>query len=135
MNIFEKVDVWYQVSGDVGASTYGVTLARMDDGGNVELLEIQPVREFVGDRDAREVGYPYWSKEAYLWADDEREDFNAANLEELLFEGRVPWEEGRSGWSKDVLPGGSVRGIEWWTPQGHSWRSEDAEFRREILGD
>ena len=36
------------------------------DGDHIELLKIQPVREYVGDRDAVEVGHPFWTREAWF---------------------------------------------------------------------
>ena len=134
-------DVWYQIDGDLDAAKYGATIARFD-GSGVELREIQSVREHVGDREAAEVGYPFWSNEAYFDEDElsgssraEKLERLEEKIEDLAVEGKIPWEPGPSGWAADVLPvpGAQASRIHWWTPQGHGFREEEAEFRREIL--
>ena len=69
-DIPEKLDIqmpdmpmWEQIGGDMSPGQHGALLARSDGGGWLELLEIQPVRDHVGDREAAEVGFPFWSKE------------------------------------------------------------------------
>ena len=54
---------WEQIGGDMSPGTYGGTIAT-GDGQTIELIKIQPVREYVGDKEAAEVGFPFWTREA-----------------------------------------------------------------------
>jgi hypothetical protein len=143
---------WQQIGGDMNPGTYGGTIAKAD-GRAIEIRKIQPVREYVGDREAVEVGFPFWSREGYFDANDlrlDQEDVQSALrsmdltkdkllelkptsramaiAEALLDYGRG--DEGPAGWAKDVVPGK----VAWWgskRPQG--WRyleEEDREFRQ-----
>ena len=137
-------------------SQYGAILARTD-GDTIELLEIQPVREHCSDAEAREVGFPFWSKEASYDLDDldaSKPEAQAAliycgtDLDEVPPESRLlviaealfayghKVEESRCGWARDVLPKGLGR-VKWWGaehPRGVSYiADEDVEFRREVL--
>src|SRR5882724_4374560 len=47
---------WRQISGDMNPCAHGGIIARCD-GGQIDLIEIQPVREYVGDDEAKEVGF------------------------------------------------------------------------------
>jgi len=86
-DIPEKLDIqipnmpmWEQIGGDMNPATYGGTIAR-SDGDALELLKIQPVREYIGEREAAEVGFPFWTREAYFDLDDlnpEHEDVQSA---------------------------------------------------------
>lgn len=147
---------WIQVGGDMSPGQYGATIARAD-GHAIEIRQIQPVREYVGDGEALEVGFPFWSREGYYDLDDlnpEREEVQSALdtcdlhtfLEEedatpeqkamaiaecLLMYGEGA-DEGPAGWAKDVVPGKVL----WW---GHKnpvgWRylaDEDRDFRELI---
>ncbi|MFQ5339950.1 MAG: hypothetical protein ACE5F6_00230 [Anaerolineae bacterium] len=150
---------WTQVGGDMNPGTYGGTIAKAD-GSSIELLKIQPVREYVGDREAVEVGYPFWTQEGYFTIDDLSLDNGYvksalsfwgydtdANRERFLYElkpesramviaealldyGRG--DEGPSGWAQDIIPAGER--VNWWgikRPKG--WRyleDEDKEFRQ-----
>lgn len=60
---------WEQIDGDANLPQYGGIIARCD-GDQIDLVEIQPVREYVGDGEAAEVGFPFWTKEASYYADD-----------------------------------------------------------------
>ncbi len=60
---------WEQIDGDVNLGAHGGIIARCD-GERIDLVEIQPVREYVGDGEAAEVGFPFWTKEATFDADD-----------------------------------------------------------------
>ena len=154
-----KMHRWKQISGDMDPARYGAIIARSEANDTaLELKEIQPVREYVGDEEAAEVGFPFWTREA--WYDTEdlqlsrqevRHAMNAVGLEEEQLAGMSPEErglaiaealmrygdkveEGTGGWSEDVLS----EEVEWWQgePEGASaLAEEDAEFRREILGD
>jgi hypothetical protein len=147
-----KRDQWRQIGGDVNPSQHGAIIARFD-GDAVEIREIQPVRECISDTEAREVGFPFWSKEAYYYPEDldtslpyVREAFLCCGLEPeddlpvdpeqralciaecLLTYGHCA-EEGPSGWARDVVPG-RVLWRRCKRPNG--WRylaDEDAEFR------
>ena len=143
---------WVQVGGDMNPGTSGGIIATAD-GSAIEIREIQPVREYVGDAEAVEVGFPFWSKEGYFDLDDlnlNNEDVRSAlktvGLDEdallemkpetramaiaeaLLMYGRG--DEGPSGWARDVVPGR----VKWWgSKRPAGWRyiaDEDVEFRQ-----
>jgi len=150
-----NMPMWEQIGGDMNPGQYGATIAR-NDGDALELLKIQPVREYVGGHEAANVGFPFWTREAYFDLDDldtTRDDVRAAlhmigmNLgtletdfaptaralviaEALLDYGRA--DEGPAGWSKDILSekvrwsSGEVAGPEYLA-------DEDEAFRREVL--
>jgi len=58
-----KMFSWEQIGGSMQPGDGGATIARTR-GSEIELIDIQPVREWVGDREAREVGFPFWTKRA-----------------------------------------------------------------------
>jgi len=147
-----RIKAWRQVDGDMNPGTYGATIARAD-GSTIELLQIQPTREYVGDREAVEVGFPFWSKEATYDLSDltdydsalqssglteseletMKPDDRALAISIALFDHGDRVEEGPAGWAKDVL---GDRRVRWWglgeggKPKG--WRyleEEDREFR------
>lgn len=147
---------WTQVDGDMDPGKYGGTIARAN-GDSIELIEIQPVRELVGDGEAKDVGFPFWSKEGYYDLDslslrdpDVQSAIETSGLGESLLgmspEDRavaiataclhsgVGSEEGPGGWAKDVL---GSRKVDWngsMDSQGYEFiADEDDEFRREIL--
>lgn len=147
---------WEQVDGDIDPGAYGATIARAD-GNYIELLKIQPVREYVGDDEAREVGFPFWTREASYDASDldpSNDDVKGAlqyiGLDEGGLRDLTPTqraltiatalldyghgaEEGPSGWSEDVIhqpvkwQSGEVAGAEYLA-------DEDDAFRNEVLG-
>lgn len=143
-----KRSTWRQIWGDVNPSQHGAVIARFD-GQNVEVIEIQPVRAYVGEAEALEVGYPFWSKCAYYSPEDldgAAEAMRSAGLEEselaglsrderalavaaaLLSYGTAA-EEGEAGWARDVLGNRRVR---WWRGKLSGWRylaDEDREYR------
>jgi hypothetical protein len=111
------------------------------------------VREYIGDAEAIEVGFPFWTKEGYFDLSDlhlSKEDVQSALsfvgldkeallelkpetramaiAEALLMYGRG--DEGPSGWAQDVVPGR----VKWWgTKRATGWRylaDEDREFRQ-----
>lgn len=148
---------WVQVGGDMNPGAFGGTIARAD-GRSIEIREIQPVREYVSDREAVEIGAPFWSKDGYfdlsdldLHSRDVRGALSAygydgdaaiaeflgelkpesramAIAEALLRYGRG--DEGPAGWAKDVVPGK----VKWWgskNPTGPSFLAdEEREFRQ-----
>jgi hypothetical protein len=140
---------------DPGA--HGGTIATAD-GTSIELLEIQPVRAYVGDREAAEVGFPFWTKGASFYGSDldltnehvkrarEYHGLDDETLETMTPEGRAVaiacallsyghGEEGEGGFAKDILGSRRVRWYHGKRPRG--WRylaSEDQEFRRMVRG-
>lgn len=144
---------WVQVGGDMSPGTYGGTIAKAD-GRVIELLKIQPVREYVGDAEALEVGVPFWTREGYFDLNDldlnnsdvksalETVDLTREKLLALKPESRamaiaealLDWgrgDEGPSGWAKDIIPEGAR--VKWWgSKRSQGWRyleDEDREFR------
>lgn len=141
---------WEQVGGDMNPGSHGGLIAE-SDGTSIELIEIQPTIEYVGEAEALDLGFPFWSRTAYFDADDLTEDHrDAANAlratgldlanvepayrklalaEALMMYGWA--EEGPAGWAKDVL---GARRVKWWGSKGRvGWRylaDEDQEFRR-----
>ena len=150
-----SMPMWEQIGGDMSPGAYGAILAR-SDGNALELLEIQPVREAVGDGEAAEVGFPFWSKEAYFDLDDLdpsardvksaldsidmeldtlEHDFTPTQRALVIAEALLGYghgEEGTAGWSEDVVPGevkwmsGKIAGPEYLS-------DEDDLFVREVL--
>ena len=142
---------WEQIGGDMDPGKYGGTIAR-GDGRSIELLKIQPVREHIGDKEAAEVGYPFWTREAYFDLDDLdpsrdavqsaldtigmdlrtlEEDFTPTQRAIVIAEALLDYgegDEGPHGWSEDILSekvkwsGGQVAGPEYLA-------DEDEEFR------
>jgi hypothetical protein len=150
---------WEQIGGDMDPGTYGGTIATAD-GRSIELIKIQPVREYVGDKEAAEVGFPFWTRESSFDIDDLdpnnrdvqraldsigmsletlKEDFTPTQramviAEALMDHGRA--DEGPSGWSGDI---GIPDKVKWWSGKiaGPEYiADEDEEFLREVvLGD
>jgi len=153
---------WTQIGGDMNPGTYGGLIATAD-GEHIELLQIQPVREYVGDKEAAEVGFPFWTKEGYYDLSDL--DLKNDNVKSALqytgftegdqkfqFEEEMTPEEralviaesllsygsgadvGPSGWSED-LPGHDVK---WWNgkvvPLPEYVADEDEAFKDDVLG-
>jgi hypothetical protein len=151
-----EMEMWEQIGGDMNPGAYGGLLAR-SDGSSLELLEIQPVREYVGDGEAADVGFPFWTKEAWFDLDDldpskkeVQKALDTVGLEDHDLEEMSPTQralaiaealihygrgdEGSSGWSKDVVPDR----VKWWggTVAGSEYLAdEDDDFRREVLGE
>jgi hypothetical protein len=151
-----EMPIWEQIGGDMDPGAYGCTLAK-SDGISIELIKIQPVREYIGDEEATDVGYPFWTKEAYFDLDDlnpSNEDVKSALdsigmdldtlkkdftptqraiviAEALLDYGRA--DEGESGWSEDVVPdkvkwwGGKIAGPEYLADDDELFRLEETE--------
>jgi hypothetical protein len=74
-----NMPIWEQIGGDMDIAGHGGTLAR-SDGDALEVLKIQPVREYVGG-EAAEVGFPFWTREAWFDLEDldpDREDVKGA---------------------------------------------------------
>lgn len=147
---------WHQIGGDMDPGSHGGLIAK-GDGRTVDLIEIQPVREYVGDGEAREVGFPYWTRVASFDASDLALDardvqsamqcvgLTDAELEDLapevrslaIAEALLRWgrtDEGPAGFSGDI---GIPAGVEWWGGVGGAeyLADEDAAFRAKILGE
>jgi len=150
-----KMPQWEQIGGDMSPGTYGATIAR-GDGSSIELLKIQPVREYVGDKEAADVGFPFWTREAYYDLDDLdpshadvqsaldsigmnmktlEADFTPTQRAIVIAEALLDYgkaDEGPHGWSDDILHeevkwwGGKVAGPEY-------LEDEDRAFREEVL--
>lgn len=147
---------WEQINGDINPGAYGGTIAR-GDGNYLELLKIQPVREYVGDDDARDVGFPFWTREAsydaadlalsnesvqsamqYVGLDEDAlrdmaPTVRAIALADALLDYGGGVEEGPSGWSADIL---SVQ-VKWSTGEvagAEYLADEDEAFRDNVLG-
>jgi len=152
---------WTQIGGDMDPGAHGGLIATAD-GEHIELLQIQPVREYVGDKEAADVGYPFWTKEAWFDLadlDPKNKDVQSALqssgfdsgeqkfqfeeemtpeqralviAEALLDYGRG--DEGPSGWSED-LPDHEVK---WWNDKVATLpeylADEDEAFKDDVLG-
>lgn len=144
---------WTQIGGDMNPGSYGGLIAKAN-GTAIELVQIQPTREYLSDEDAVEVGFPFWSKGAYYDLDDlslRRFQVQAALrgcgvspaalavllpfqralvIAECLIQNGSGSDEGNSGFAKDVL--GTIR-VRWWgSKRARGWRyleDEDREFR------
>lgn len=115
---------WEQIDGDSNLPQYGGIIARCE-GGQIDLVEIQPVREYVGDGEAAEVGYPFWTKEASFDADSldpgnhevqkalqsmdiDLEEIDDEQLARVIAVALMRYghaEEGDGGWAGDKQPG------------------------------
>jgi hypothetical protein len=148
---------WEQIGGDMDPGTYGGTIATAD-GKSIELINIQPVREYVGDKEAKDVGFPFWTKVAYfnladldLNNDDVKSALNTIDMsletleadftpeqraiviaEALLDYGRG--DEGPSGWSGDIDIPDAVKWSSGKVAGAEYLADEDEEFRDEVLG-
>lgn len=147
---------WRQIGGDMDPGAHGGTIATCD-GNAIEVIKIQPVRDQVGDDEAKDVGFPFWSKEGYYDLDDLREavgdrllvkwveldkflpdltpEQRAIAIAEAAMDYGFKSEESNAGWAKDVI---GSRIVKWMsgTEQGYEYiADEDDEFRREVLGE
>jgi len=149
---------WRQVGGDMDPGGHGGLIARAN-GDQIELIEIQPVREYVGDSEAADVGFPFWTREASYDLNDlslDKKDVQSAlqsmdidtdaleaitpdqralAIAEALMRYGYAVEEGQAGWSKDIVrfP------VEWWGGTTATFEEycgdEDDEFRRDVLNE
>jgi hypothetical protein len=147
---------WEQIGGDMDPGTYGGTIAT-GDGDHLELIKIQPVREYVGDKEAFDVGFPFWTREAYFDLDDlnlSHDDVKSAlnsigmDLETLeadftptqravvIAEALLDWgraDEGPAGWSGDInIP----EKVKWYGNKvagAEYLADEDESFLRDVL--
>ena len=154
-NMRIKRTSWRQIGGDMDPSQHGGTIARFE-GDAVEIIQIQPVRYYIGGDDEAISGldpFPFWSKTGWYDPEDlalesegvqsamsyigltvedlpEEPDQRALCLAEACLSAGYLSDEGEGGWAKDVL--GSRR-VKWWGSKGFAgWRylaDEDQEFR------
>ena len=149
---------WEQIGGDMDPGTYGGTIAT-GDGHTIELIKIQPVREYVGDKEAADVGFPFWTREASFYTSDldpndknvksaldsigmELEtleaDFTPTQRALVIAEALLDYgqaDEGPAGWSGDI---GIPDKVKWWdgkTAGSEYLEDEDDLFVREVLLD
>lgn len=139
---------WEQIDGDVNFARYGGTFASSHHGESLHVIKIQPVREYVGDAEAEEVGFPYWTKEGYFDLDDLRnalkdQSFTSSMDMDNVLEGLNPeqaalavaasmldygkGDEGPAGWAEDITQAGFPKDII------EALEEEDDEFRSEVL--
>jgi len=142
---------WTQIGGDMNPGSYGGIIAT-SDGNSIEVLNIQPTREYVGDNEALEVGFPFWTSEAYYDLSDldpskHGDALSFVGLTEDALEKMAPEERGVAiaeallqygtgvdngpgGWAKDVVPGK----VKWWgSKSAQGWKylaDEDREFKQ-----
>lgn len=147
---------WEQIGGDMDPAAHGGTIATAD-GDHIELIKIQPVREYVGDKEAFDVGFPFWTREAYFDAadlDPSNEDVQSALdsigmdldtleadfsptqravviAEALLDYGRA--DEGPAGWSGDINIPDKVKWSTGKVAGSEYLADEDDAFLREVL--
>jgi len=94
------------------------------------------VLDAAGTKAGQDVGFPFWTEEAYM--DVDAYTVFLDGVRDMMHDDdgcdALNYEPGPSGWSKDILArlGGTVQGHEWFAKQGHGFRSADAEFRQEI---
>lgn len=150
-------DEWRQIGGDMNPGAHGGTVATAN-GQTIEIIEIQPVREMVGDDEAKDVGFPFWTKEGYYDADDlslSNEGVQSAiefaglgeHLVKMTPEQRAVaiaeacvaaghrTDEGDSGFSKDILSGRTILWASGERAGNEYLADEDDEFRRDVLGE
>jgi len=152
---------WEQISGDMDPGTYGGTIAT-GDGDHLELIEIQPVREHVGDDEAADVGFPFWTKEAWFdladldpTNDDVKSALRSAGFSEgdqqiwfeeeatpeqraiVIAEALLGWgrgDEGPAGWSGDINIPEKVKWSSGKVAGAEYLADEDDAFRDDVLG-
>jgi hypothetical protein len=150
---------WEQIDGDMDPGKYGGTIATAD-GRSIELIKIQPVREYVGDTEAKDVGFPFWTKEIYFSVHDlgalDPNDTDIVKAlksvgisEEALKEDFTPTQrgvviavalleyvggnEGPAGWSDQIGIPDKVKWSSGKVAGSEYLADEDDEFRNEIL--
>lgn len=156
-----KMPMWEQIGGDMDPGAHGGILAK-SDGDALEMLEIQPVRAHVGDKEAADIGFPFWTRTAYYdlsdldpskkevqsalnssgfdsgdqktWLEEEATpEQRALAIAESLLSYGVGVDEGDSGWSDDVIH----EDVKWWGDKvaGSEYiADEDEEFKNDVLG-
>jgi len=148
---------WRQISGDIDPGAHGGTIAT-GNGQAIELIKIMPLIAYIGEEEALDQGFPYWSKEGYFDLNDLDPDGpNAKEVKSAMsyvglarsdLEGMEPTvravaladalldygrgDEGPAGWAKDII---GNRRVVWWGSNKraigwHYLESEDREFRR-----
>jgi hypothetical protein len=148
---------WEQVGGDRDPGAYGGTIA-MADGDHIELIKIQPVRDHVGDEEAKEVGFPFWTRTASFNINDLNPnnryvksaldsigmdfetleaDFTPVQRALVIAEALLDYgrgDDGPSGWSADI---GIPDEVKWQSGEvagAEYLADEDEAFRDDVLG-
>jgi hypothetical protein len=148
---------WEQIGGDVDPGTYGGTIAT-GDGDRLELIKIQPVREYVGDREAKDVGFPFWTRTAWFDAADLdpknadvrsaldsfgmsletlEEDFTPEQRAVVIAEALLDYgrdDEGPAGWSADIDIPDKVKWLGGEVAGPEYLADKDEAFRDYVLG-
>jgi hypothetical protein len=150
-HLVREGEAWFQIGGDMSPATHGAIIARYD-GDAIEVREIEPVISSVGEREGAEVGFPFWTREAWYVLGDldpDNEDIEDAlrscdfdpdnydnpedmrlGISEALLQYGYKVEPGPSGWAQDVTPDK----VYWWAnKRARGWRflaEEDVEYRR-----
>jgi hypothetical protein len=148
---------WEQIGGDMDPGTYGGIIAT-GDGNALELIVIQPVREHVGDEEAKDVGFPFWTKEAYfdlanldptskdaksaldsigMSLETLEEDFTPEARAIVIAEALLGWgrgDEGPAGWSGDINIPEKVKWSSGKIAGPEYLADEDEAFRDDVLG-
>ena len=147
---------WEQINGDMDPGAYGGTIAT-GDGHAIELIKIQPVREYVGDDEAKDTGFPFWTKTAYFDLADleprDNEDVKSAmsyvGLDLNALEDMEPTQralaladalldygrgdEGPAGWSLDIGIPDKVKWMNGDVAGSEYLADEDDAFVRDVL--
>lgn len=138
--------VWYQVGGDMNPCKHGATLLKWNGNGHkpdtleFEVIEIQPVREYVGDKEAAEVGYPYWTRTAcYSYQDllscmDDKGFRNSVDFWSWFPELAGVESDPRPDWRKIRIPIRALVGVAE-SALSYGWQTEDGEhgWHRDVL--
>lgn len=136
---------WRQVGGDMHPGYHGATLARLD-GEAIEFLEIQPVRDYVGDTEAIDVGCPFWSVSSYhdpidldpskpdvafaMRSSDVKADASPLEIALACHVHGIRRDEESAGWARDVFPEKAYYWSKKRPVSGAFFADADAEFRR-----
>jgi hypothetical protein len=142
-------NLYKQVSGDVNPAQYGATLLRWE-GDEIEIVQIQPVRNYLSDSEAVEIGFPFWKREARYSKQDLNgvEALNAVNsacldLSEIdsmtaryeavavaCMEHGWKVEEEAGGFARDVFPPKARYWCNKRPLSGAAFADEDSEYRK-----
>ncbi len=146
---------WEQINGDVDPGAHGGTIATAD-GDHIELIKIQPVREYVGDDEAKDVGFPFWTKTAWFDLgdldpndDDVKSAMSSVGLDRDALEDMEPTQralaladalfdygrgdEGPAGWSSDIGIPDKVKWMNGDVAGSEYLADEDDAFVRDVL--
>jgi len=141
-------------------ATYGGVFAKLYQKDTIELFEMQPVRDAIGDKEADEVGFPFWKKEGSFGTDDLAEydpayesilsyvgldedgkdpqdvwkDLDPIQKAVLLLQNGYDDDYGTGGgYARDILPTDEILGMNDQDVRTDFLEADDS-FDREILG-